>query len=288
MDENMKKPEWLKKRVNNIENIEETVKLLRSLSLHTVCEGAECPNISECFGNKTATFMIMGDVCTRQCRFCAVLKGRPQKLDPQEPINIGKASEKLSLKHIVVTSVTRDDISDGGAEHFAKTTYEIRKHNPLSTVELLIPDLQGNWDALKIIIDESPDILNHNLETVPSLYEEVRPQANYYRSLELLSKAKDSNPSIFTKSGIMVGLGELDKELYRVMDDLREIQCDILTIGQYLRPSQEHIELKQYVHPDKFEEYRKAALQKGFKYVASGPFVRSSYNASLGMDQVKA
>lgn len=287
MDEKMKKPEWLKKRVKNIENIEETAKLLRSLSLHTVCEGAECPNISECFGNKTATFMIMGGVCTRQCRFCAVTKGEPQKLDEQEPVNIGKASKELNLKHIVITSVTRDDIPDGGAEHFAKTVNEIRKQNPLSTIELLIPDLQGDWDALKTIINAKPDILNHNLETVPSLYEEVRPQANYYRSLELLKKVKDFNPSIYSKSGIMLGLGEKDDEIYQVMDDLREIECDIITIGQYLRPSNEHIELKEYVHPDKFEEYRKVALKKGFKYAASGPFVRSSYNASLGMDEIK-
>lgn len=288
MVDNIKKPEWLKKRVSKIQNIEETAKLLRSLDLHTVCEGAECPNIGECFGNKTATFMIMGDVCTRQCRFCAVSKGLPQKLDPQEPINIGKASKELNLKHIVVTSVTRDDIPDGGAEHFAKTTNEIRKQNALSTIELLIPDLQGDWEALKTILKSKPDILNHNLETVPELYNEVRPQANYLRSLELLREVKKIDDSIYTKSGIMVGLGETDEALYRVMDDLREIQCDILTIGQYLRPSQEHIELKEYVHPDRFEEYRKIALEKGFKYVASGPFVRSSYNASLGMDEVKS
>lgn len=287
MDMNIGKPEWLTKRINNTESIEETALLLRNLSLHTVCESAECPNMSECFGNKTATFMIMGDVCTRQCRFCAVTKGEPKKLDEQEPVNIGRASMELCLKHIVITSVTRDDIPDGGAEHFANTVLEIRKQNPMSTIELLIPDLQGKWDALRTIINAKPDILNHNLETVPSLYKEVRPHAQYFRSLELLGKVKELKPSIFTKSGIMVGLGETEEEIYQLMDDLREMDCDILTIGQYLRPSMEHIELKEYVHPDTFEEYREAALKKGFKYVASGPFVRSSYNASLGMDKVK-
>ncbi len=285
--EELKRPHWIKKRVSEIANIEETEKLLRSLGLHTVCEGAECPNIAECFGNKTATFMILGGVCTRQCRFCAVTKGAPEKIDGQEPANIGKASKEMNLKHIVVTSVTRDDMPDGGAEHFAKTVKEIRKHNPQSTIELLIPDLQGDWDDLKTIVNSKPDVLNHNLETVPSLYKEVRPQANYNLSLELLKKVKDFNPSIYSKSGIMLGLGEKEAEVYQVMDDLREVECDILTMGQYLRPTKEHISIKEYIHPDKFEEYKKVALQKGFKYVASGPLIRSSYNAGLAMDEME-
>ena len=282
----VQRPEWLKKRVKNTENIHETVKLLRSLSLHTVCEGAACPNIMECFGKKTATFMIMGDVCTRKCRFCGVAKGEPQKLNHNEPINIGKACNELELKHVVITSVTRDDIADGGAEHFAKTVYEIRRQNPNITIELLIPDLQGDWDALKIIIDSNPDILNHNLETVPSLYKEVRPQADYERSLQLIKKVKNYRSKIYTKSGIMLGLGEKEFEILKAMDDLVHANCDILTIGQYLQPSEEHIQLKEYIHPDKFKEYEYIGLKKGFNYVSSGPFVRSSFNASLAMREL--
>lgn len=283
----LKKPEWLKKRITNIENIEETVELLRKLSLNTVCEGADCPNISECFGKKNATFMIMGEVCTRNCRFCAVDKGQPQKLDPMEPENIGRACRELGLKHVVVTSVTRDDLDDGGASHYARTVEEIRRFNPQSTVELLIPDLKGDWKSLETILDSKPDILNHNIETVKELYDEVRPGAVYERSLELLRYVKEYDGDIFTKSGIMVGLGEVDNQVLRVMDDLIEARCDILTIGQYLQPSENHISLKEYIHPDKFDEYRDIGIEKGFKHVASGPFVRSSFNASVGMDEMK-
>lgn len=282
----IKKPEWLKKRLTNTETIEETIKLLRSLSLNTVCEGADCPNIGECFGKRTATFMIMGNVCTRNCRFCAVKNDKPRELDLKEPINIGKACKKLKLKHVVITSVTRDDLDDGGANHYAKTVKEIRKNNQNSTIELLIPDLQGDWNALKIILDSKPDILNHNIETVPRLYEDVRPKASYERSLELLRKVKEYDDNIFTKSGIMLGLGEKENEILNVMDDLMKNKCDILTIGQYLQPSQEHILLKEYIHPDKFKEYELIGLKKGFKYVASGPFVRSSFNASIGMEKL--
>jgi lipoic acid synthetase len=243
--------------------------------------------MGECYGNKTATFMILGNVCTRNCRFCAVTNGHTEPLDPKEPENIGKACKEMGLRHVVVTSVTRDDLPDGGAEHFAKTVQEIRKQNPQSTIELLISDLQGDWEALKTILDSKPDILNHNLETVPELYNEVRPQADYKRSLELLKKVKEIDPSIYTKSGIMVGLGEKEESVHSLMDDLREIDCDILTIGQYLQPSKEHIQLKEYIHPDIFEKYKKIAEEKGFKYVASGPFVRSSYNAALGIDKVR-
>lgn len=283
----IEKPEWLRTRISNIKQIQETVDLLQKLSLHTVCESADCPNLGECFGNKTATFMILGSVCTRQCRFCAVSKGCADILDPKEPENIGKACKEMGLKHVVVTSVTRDDLFDGGAEHFAKTVAEIKRQNASATIELLIPDLKGNWDALKVILDSKPDILNHNVETVPELYSEIRPLAEYKRSLELLKIGKEIDTTIYTKSGIMVGLGEKEDQVYRVMDDLREVDCDILTIGQYMQPSKDHFELKQYITPYKFEEYKRIAEEKGFKYVASGPFVRSSYNAVQGMEKLR-
>jgi len=280
------KPEWIKARISNMEQIEETMSILRGLSLNTVCEGAQCPNIGECFEKKTATFMIMGEVCTRRCRFCAVPKGEAQCLDLKEPANIGLACSKLGLKHVVVTSVTRDDIHDGGASHFAETVHEIKRQNPQTTIELLIPDLKGDWEALKVITDSKPNILNHNLETVPLLYEDVRPQADYKRSLELLQKVKSFDSKIFTKSGIMLGLGEKEEDVLQVMDDLVSVDCDILTIGQYLQPSSSHIELKEYIHPDKFAEYERIGKEKGFKYVASGPLVRSSFNASIGMEKM--
>jgi lipoic acid synthetase len=282
----LKKPEWLKKRLPNINEIEDTASLLKNLSLNTVCDGAECPNRCECYSKKTATFMILGSVCTRRCRFCAVSKGDPTSVDPLEPINIGKASKELGLKHVVVTSVTRDDLPDGGAGHFALTVHEIRKQNPSATIELLIPDLNGDWDSLKIVVDSMPDVLNHNVETVPTLYTEVRPQANYDRSLNLINKVKEFGLKIFTKSGIMLGLGEKDEEVYAVMDDLRKSGCDILTIGQYLQPSSQHIPLKEYIRPEKFEAMKSIAESKGFLYVSSGPFVRSSYNASLSLAKI--
>lgn len=281
----IRKPQWLKKRIS-YGNIDKTEKLLRSLSLNTVCEGAQCPNIDECFGRKTTTFMILGNICTRGCRFCAVEKGIAQKLDPDEPKHIAEASKALGLRHVVITSVTRDDLPDGGAEHYFKTVEAIKTLNPSATIELLIPDLRGNWEALKRILDAKPDILNHNLETVSSLYKTVRPQADYERSLELLRKSKEIDPKIYTKSGIMVGLGEKVEEVNALMDDLRAVCCDIITIGQYLRPSENHLEVFEYVHPNDFEVYRIIAMEKGFKYVAAGPFVRSSYNAVLGMDKI--
>lgn len=287
MNPTNKKPEWLKQRVTNMEQIQETVDLLEKLSLHTVCDSAGCPNLPECFGNKTATFMILGNVCTRRCGFCAVNKGAPDLVDLNEPSNVGKACKEMELKHIVITSVTRDDLSDGGGEHYANTVLEIKRQNPTTTIELLIPDLEGNWEALKTILDSKPDILNHNIETVAELYNEIRPIAKYRRSLDLLKKVKEIDPTIFTKSGIMVGLGEKDEQIYATMDDLREVDCDILTIGQYMQPSKDHVKIKEYIHPDKFEEYKRIAEDKGFKYVASGPFVRSSYNAALGIDKLK-
>lgn len=274
------KPDWLRKRISNLDVMDGTASLLQDLSLHTVCDGADCPNRCECYSKKTATFMILGSECTRKCRFCAVSKGEPERLDPLEPSNVARASKELGLRHVVVTSVTRDDLPDGGAAHFALTVQEIRKQNPEATVELLIPDMQGDWDALKVIVDSKPDVLNHNVETVPALYSAIRPQAQYERSLELLQKAKKLDGNLFTKSGIMVGLGEKEEEVLGVMDDLRRVGCDILTVGQYLQPSREHIALKEYVHPDQFEEYRIIGEKKGFRQVSSGPFVRSSYNAS--------
>jgi len=286
MSNTQKRPEWLKKRVSHIAEMEATADLLRTLGLNSVCEGASCPNISECFGRKTVTFMIMGEICTRRCRFCAVPKGQVQPLNPQEPDNIGKAARELGLAHVVITSVTRDDLPDGGARHFAAVTAAVRRENSRTTVELLIPDMLGKWEDLETILTSKPDILNHNLETVEALYDQVRPQAVYDRSMELIGRVKQFDSQIFTKSGIMVGVGETESQVLKLMDDLRNQNCDILTVGQYLRPTQEHLEMKEYVTPDQFKRYEEAAYQRGFKHVASGPFVRSSYNAFEGMDRL--
>lgn len=267
--------------LNKMEN------MLKELSLHTVCESANCPNIGKCFRHRTATFMVMGSTCTRNCRFCAVNKGLPEKLDPEEPQNVALASKKLGLKHTVITSVTRDDLEDGGASHFVEIIKAMRRENPESTVELLIPDLKGNWSALKKIIDAKPDILNHNIETVEPLYKKVRPMAIYNRSIELLKQVKIFDKDVYTKCGIMLGLGETEQQVLKVMDDLLEVGCDILTIGQYLRPSKNHLPVFEYITPQKFEKYKKIAIEKGFKFVASGPYVRSSYKAFEGMEILK-
>jgi lipoic acid synthetase len=280
-----RKPEWLKKKVN-AEAVMEMESMLRSLNLHTVCEGANCPNRGECFKNKTATFMILGDVCTRNCRFCTVSKGRPTPLDPMEPENVAIAAEQLGLLHTVVTSVTRDDLPDGGSDHFAQTIRALKTHLPHATVEVLIPDFRGSLEALQTVIDARPEIINHNVETVPRLYPAVRPMAKYERSLELLKRVKRLGGGIYSKTGIMVGLGETEEEVLSVMDDLIAIGCDLLTIGQYLQPTREHIEIAEFIHPDQFEAYRRIGLEKGFKYVASGPLVRSSYNAIEGMREM--
>ncbi|KAA8672944.1 lipoyl synthase [Clostridium sp. HV4-5-A1G] len=281
------RPQWLKMKAPDAVVLDKMENMLKELSLHTVCESANCPNIGQCFKHATATFMAMGDVCTRNCIFCAVAKGKPLPLDNEEPERIAAASKKLDLRHIVVTSVTRDDLKDGGAGHFAKITREIRRENPESTVELLIPDLEGNWSALKKIIEAKPDIINHNIETVESLYKKVRPMAIYNRSIELLKQVKILDKNIYTKSGIMVGLGETKVQVIKVMDDLLKAKCDIFTIGQYLRPSKNHLPVFEYVAPEQFEEYKKIALEKGFKFVASGPYVRSSYKAFEGMKALK-
>jgi len=272
-------PSWIKKRISLGEEGEETQKLLQSLSLHTVCESAHCPNRGECFMKKVATFLIMGNICTRRCRFCAIDKGTPQPLDPEEPKRVAEASQVLGLRHVVVTSVTRDDLPDGGASHFAATIREIRRALPFSTVEVLTPDFQGREEDLQVIVKEKPEVFNHNMETVPRLYPSVRPLASYKRSLTLLKRVKEISPSIITKSGLMVGLGERKEEVVEVLEDLREVGCDVITIGQYLRPSPRHLEVKEYVSPQVFSWYEDVARSLGFRGVASGPFVRSSYLA---------
>lgn len=281
------RPEWLKMKAPEMEVLDKMENMIKDLSLHTVCESANCPNIGKCFKNKTATFMVMGNVCTRNCRFCAVSKGIPKDLDEEEPVNVAIASKKLELKHIVITSVTRDDLEDGGAEHFVKIVKELMRITPNSTIELLIPDLQGNWQALRKIVEAKPNIINHNIETVPRLYKNVRPKAVYERSIELLNQSKKIDASVYTKCGIMLGLGETKEEVEVVMDDLLRVGCDILTLGQYLRPSERHISVVEYVTVEKFNEYRDIALNKGFKFVASGPFVRSSYKAFEGMETLR-
>lgn len=282
----MKKPDWLKVRVSS-EELEKMQGFLNDMSLNTVCQSADCPNIGECFAKKTATFMIMGNVCTRGCRFCAVEKGHPLPLDEDEPRRVAEATRKLGLRHVVVTCVTRDDIPDGGAQHFANTIHELQKI-PGLTVEVLVSDFMGNEESIRTVAMAKPDVINHNIETVPRLYPKVRPKADYQGSLNLLKKVKELDDNIATKSGIMVGLGELEDEIIEVMQDLRDINCDMMTIGQYLRPSEKHIEAEEYVTPEQFEKYREIGYQMGFKYIASGPLVRSSYHAGEGMNALRA
>jgi len=275
----LKKPDWLRIDKYEKERISEVKKLLRGLNLHTVCEESMCPNISKCFSKKSATFLVMGDVCTRNCRFCDIKHGKPKPLDPKEPDHIVEAVKALRLKHVVITSVTRDDLKDGGANHFAIITKKLRAYNPKLIIELLIPDFKGKKESIGIVVQAKPDIINHNIEVVPRLYRTVTPQANYKRSLKVLKTVKELNSAIYTKSGLMVGLGEKKEEVIEVMKDLREVKCDILTIGQYLKPPSSDLEIVEFVHPDVFEQYKKTAYELGFKYVFSGPFVRSSYNA---------
>jgi lipoyl synthase len=275
-----RKPEWLRIKKREGENLGYVNHLLKDLSLNTVCEAANCPNRAECFSKRTATFMILGKECTRNCRFCNVSSNPVEAVNPEEPKNVAEATMKLGLQHVVITSVTRDDLPDGGAEHFAKTIRAIREKDPKIIIEVLIPDLQGDVDALKVVIDAKPDILNHNVETVPRLYPNVRPMAIYERSLEVLENSKKLDPNMLTKTGIMLGLGETEEEVIEVFKDLREKDCDFLTVGQYLPPSNDHVELIEYVHPDQFDKYKEEALKLGFKFVASSPLVRSSYKAA--------
>lgn len=279
-----RKPDWLRIKTLGGKNRTQVEKLLSRLSLHTVCEEANCPNIMECFSSKTATFMILGSTCTRNCTFCNVTKGRTQEVDENEPLHVAKAVKELGLMHVVVTSVTRDDLPDGGAGHFAEVIFKIRELNPDVAVEVLIPDFKGSSDALKTVIDAKPEIINHNIETVPRLYPEVRPMAVYERSLELLKNVKITSSDILTKSGIMLGLGENFDEVIDTFRDLRRAGCDLLTVGQYIAPSGKHHPVVEYIHPDIFEKYREKALELGFKYVSSGPLVRSSYHAAKALE----
>lgn len=274
------KPDWLRIRVRGDHKFAETENILRKLSLNTVCEEANCPNRLECFNKKTATFMILGRTCTRNCTFCNVEKNPPEPVNPEEPENVAKAAAEMKLKHVVITSVTRDDLPDGGAGHFARVIEELRKLDDKVIIEVLIPDFKGDKEALLKVVKARPDIINHNIETVPMLYDEVRPMAVYERSLELLLNVKKYDKDILTKSGIMLGLGEKKEQVIDVLKDLRKVECDLLTIGQYLAPSRKHHPVVEYIHPDIFEEYRKLGYDLGFKYVASAPLVRSSYHAA--------
>jgi len=274
-----KKPDWIRSKILNTKNFFITKEIVKKNNLHTVCQEANCPNITECWSKRHATFMIMGDVCTRGCGFCDVKTGKPSSLDIFEPIKIAQATKSLNLKHVVITSVDRDDLNDGGANHFAEVINQTRKINPSTTIEVLTPDFLRKKDSYQKVVKAQPDVFNHNIETVPSLYPKVRPGSRYFGSLELLSLVKKINKSMFTKSGIMLGLGETKKEILQVMDDLMSSKVDFLTIGQYLQPSVKHYPLKRYVHPDEFKELKLIALAKGFLMVASSPLTRSSYHA---------
>lgn len=280
--ERLVKPPWLKVRAPGSPEYLETRKIVKDLKLHTVCEEARCPNIGECWSHHTATFMIMGDLCTRRCHFCSVKKGTTETLlalDRNEPARVGQAVKELGLKHVVITSVDRDDVADYGAKHFSDTVRAIHEHAPECKVELLIPDMQGSYKDLRTILQAGVDVLNHNVETVPRLYRKVRPMSGYIRSLTILSWAKEIDPLLQTKSGIMVGLGEEKSEVLSLMDDLRYHDIDIMTIGQYLRPSDKQTPVRAFITPEEFKEYEIAGLEKGFKFVESGPLVRSSYHA---------
>lgn len=274
-----KKPPWLRKRIPVSQDLTKVKTILGETDLHTVCEEARCPNLGECFARGTATMLILGKICTRNCGFCAVQHGMPTPPDESEPQQVAKAVGKMGLQYIVVTSVSRDDLSDGGASYFAETIRAIHRLGEKIRVEVLIPDFRGDEFSLRMVLQEGPDVLNHNIETVPRLYPEVRPQAEYKRSIHLLKRSKEVYPHILTKSGLMVGLGEERKEVLDLLQDLREAGCDFLTIGQYLQPRRDRLEVVRYVPPEEFDEYRKIGEEMGFR-VASGPFVRSSFHAS--------
>ncbi len=275
-----RKPDWLRIRLHASPAVDRIKKILRKNTLATVCEEASCPNLTECFGGGTATFMIMGDICTRRCPFCDVGHGKPNPLNPDEPAQLAAAIAEMQLRYVVITSVDRDDLRDGGAQHFADCIRECRQRIPQLEIEILVPDFRGRMEpALTILGATAPDVFNHNLETVPRLYRMARPGANYQWSLNLLKQYKARNPQVLSKSGLMVGLGETRDELMRVLDDMREHDIDMLTVGQYLQPSKHHLPVERFVHPDEFQEYADYATSIGFKRVASGPLVRSSYHA---------
>ena len=278
----IKKPNWIRIRHANSSKVNELKKTLRSQDLFTVCEEAQCPNLSECFNHGTATFMIMGQICTRRCPFCDVAHGRPKPLDKNEPGHLADTISKMALKYVVITSVDRDDLRDGGASHFKDCIDKIRKKTPLVKIEVLTPDFRGRVDkALNIFDDCAPDVFNHNLETVPSLYPKVRPGSDYEQSLDLLKSFKERHPHVKTKSGLMLGVGETNTQVINVLKDLREHQVDMLTLGQYLQPSRHHLAVEEYITPEQFEKYKMIAIDLGFSQVASGPMVRSSYHADL-------
>ena len=274
-----KKPSWIRSKITNSKEFFLTKTIVNQNNLVTVCQEANCPNITECWSKRHATFLIMGDTCTRACAFCDVITGKPKSLDPFEPYKIANAVNKLNLKHAVITSVDRDDLNDGGANHFYEVIIETRKLNPVTTIEVLTPDFLRKGDSYKKVVEASPDVFNHNIETVPNLYREVRPGSRYFASLELLKNVKIINKNIFTKSGIMVGLGENKDEILQVMDDLRSADVDFLTIGQYLQPSEKHHPLDRYYKPEEFDELKSLAESKGFLLVSSSPLTRSSYHA---------
>jgi len=274
-----KKPDWIRSKIVDSQIFFKTKEVVNKNNLHTVCQEANCPNITECWSKKHATFMIMGDTCTRGCAFCDVKTGKPSPLDKLEPLKVSKAVKELELNHVVITSVDRDDLDDGGDNHFKKVVLEVKKNNPNTTVEVLTPDFLKKGNAYEKVVEANPDVFNHNIETVPSLYLKVRPGSRYFTSLELLKMVKNKNPHLFTKSGIMLGLGEDKDEVIQVMDDLRMANVDFLTIGQYLQPSVKHFPLNRYVYPDEFNELKNIALSKGFLLVSSSPLTRSSYHA---------
>jgi lipoic acid synthetase len=280
-----RKPDWLKINLKTDENFKEIKSMMRSKTLHTVCEEAKCPNIHECWANRTATFMILGDICTRACRFCAVKTGLPTELDLEEPERVADAALQMGLRHCVVTSVARDDLADGGAMIFAETIKAIRRKMPMCTVEVLIPDFLGREESLATVLEAKPDILNHNMETVERMSDRVRSKAKYRRSLELLERSKRIAPNIPTKSSVMIGVGEEWDELLQTMEDLRAVGCDIMTIGQYLQPSTIHLAVAKYYTPEQFGMLKEEGMKRGFKHVESGPLVRSSYHAH---EQVQA
>lgn len=282
-----KKPEWIRVKAPVSREYHETRQIVRDHKLHTVCEEAACPNIGECWAKRHATMMIMGEICTRACSFCNVSTGKPGALDPFEPTNVAQAVNKLGLKHVVITSVDRDDLDDGGAEHFAETIRAIREASPETTIEILTPDFLRKDGALEVVVAAKPDVFNHNLETVPRLYGPVRPGARYFHSLRLLDEVKEIDPTIFTKSGIMVGLGESKDEVLQVMDDLRSAEVDFLTIGQYLQPTPKHIAVDRFVTPDEFKAYERQAYNKGFLMVSASPLTRSSYHADEDFEQMR-
>ena len=276
---NQRLPEWLTIRVPRQDTVKQVEQMMRNKNLHTVCESAKCPNLPECWSKKTATFMILGDTCTRSCGFCAITVGSGLTVNPHEPYDVAKVAADLGLKHIVVTSVARDDLSDQGSIQFAKTIEELHKQNPLCIVEVLTPDFKGDRECIKNVCDAKPEIYNHNIETVERLHTLVRPQAKYARTMSVLEQVKEIDSTIYTKSGIMLGLGETIDEVIQTLEDLREIGVDAVTIGQYLRPTMRHLPVVEYIHPKEFKEYEKIGEDLGFAFVASGPFIRSSYNA---------